>query len=98
MLDKELLKKLSEFAKKNNLDIDGYTRLLEIAKSKIDTIKSLKRSISKIKEEYKERIGDIESDIVYQQSHCSHEVKEHYCDPAGGSDSFDECQICGKQF
>lgn len=48
--------------------------------------KARDRAIEKLKARLKET-----------QKTCSHKRTIYYSDPAGGSDSFDECQDCGKQ-
>ena len=48
------------------------------------------RKIARIREVAAEEIKKLESEIL-----CGHEVTKHHGDPSGGSDSHEECLICG---
>lgn len=40
-------------------------------------------------------IASLDQKVVQIQFNCSHEVTKYHGDPAGGSDSFTVCEICG---
>lgn len=56
-----------------------------------------KDEIEHLEKEHKKKLAVIETKIKEIRMKCKHEKKKHYADPAGGSDSFDECDICGGQ-
>lgn len=39
--------------------------------------------------------ASLDQKVVEIQFNCSHEVTKYHGDPAGGSDSFTVCEICG---
>jgi LPS O-antigen subunit length determinant protein (WzzB/FepE family) len=50
----------------------------------------------KLKEEFDQDIRTINEAVKIAQSLCKHEEKSFNPDPAGGRDSYYECDICGK--
>jgi hypothetical protein len=71
---------------------------------KVKKVNSIQREINILnqskreeKEKYMKAIGRIDFLIEQQRERCSHELTSYYGDPAGGSDSFTTCDICGKE-
>lgn len=91
-----MIKKLLE---KNNLNQSAYGMdFIEDCKRVgkiIKRVNDLKRKKQSLKEYYEKKLLEIEDEE--NKIGCQHEIKTHYCDPSGGSDSFDQCDICGKE-
>ena len=51
------------------------------------------RKVAKIRKTAAEEIKKLEAEIL-----CGHEVTKYHGDPSGGSDSHEECLICGETF
>ena len=49
------------------------------------------RKIARIRKTAAEDVKKLESEIL-----CGHEVTKYHGDPSGGSDSHEECLICGE--
>ncbi len=61
----------------------------------VHEVQITRESEKKRREEFDDKIAKIISDI---QSKCPHWETSYYGDPAGGSDSFTECDLCKKQW
>jgi hypothetical protein len=48
------------------------------------------RAIAKIKQDASKKIA-----VLRGETYCSHEIVRSHGDPSGGSDSHEECLICG---
>ena len=49
------------------------------------------RKVARIRKTAAEEIKKLEAEIL-----CGHELTKRHCDPSGGSDSDEECLICGE--
>lgn len=81
---------IPELAEFINKQMNNYA----LTKSTVDALrtKRLDTTIS-----YKEEIERIDRFIEEAQKQCLHLEKTFHGDPAGGTDSFYECNVCGKQ-
>jgi hypothetical protein len=48
------------------------------------------KAIAQIEETSRKKIAALRA-----ESHCNHEITKYHGDPSGGSDSHEECLICG---
>jgi hypothetical protein len=60
-------------------------------------VNNIKRKMGQCRESYEEQLKELNIKMVEIWKSCKHEKTKHYGDPAGGFDSFDECEICGLQ-
>lgn len=77
--------------------------LLAIARSVDETQKNrraLERLLAKALVEFREEKTKHDEGMKVLQGRCQHPsgLTKHHSDPAGGSDSFTECLVCGKQW
>jgi len=71
---------------------------LDKVKSIHSNIRSYDIAIDKLKKKYEDYYKRLEKDIlVANRNKCEHLIKTRHYDPSGGSDSFTECDICGKE-
>jgi hypothetical protein len=68
------------------------------------TIHNIKSSINQItrkqmelEKKHEKEKAELEKDLSEIRKKCKHESITWFGDPAGGSDSFEECNVCGKQ-
>ncbi len=87
-----------ESADKKNLELElaDYISLAlnQMAQVRI-TIRDLNIRLEKLKEEYESSCKQIRQEIRSAQNNCPHPDHSFHVDPAGGSDSYFQCDNCG---
>lgn len=87
----------SIMSSKQNADADYiYAKLTEV-ESIAKGIKSANKEIETECKKHETIVNGINLKIITLQKQCSHWSKTHHSDPSGNSDSFYECDICGKE-
>lgn len=75
---------------KMGLTPDEEADLLREYGKRRDEAEKRDREIVRIEEDAKKKISALKSRIL-----CKHEITRYHGDPSGGSDSHEECLICG---
>lgn len=87
----ELPMKVVEYVLKKGLTPEESAKLLEdysdIRAKSLDRDKK----IARIRKTAQEQVKKLEDEVF-----CNHDVTKYHGDPSGGSDSYDECLICGE--
>jgi hypothetical protein len=95
---KELLADLLDEAKDKNTDVPQYIHNELIAINRIrSTKKRLREELQILKKDFDAAVGRNKDSVTELQKECKHRQRTYYGDPAGGNDSFHECNDCGKQ-
>jgi len=76
-------------------DLCTYIEKLESIETKI---KRLRQDYRAAEEVYKRRREELKKQEKEIQNTCPHSETTYHGDPAGGSDSYSTCDICGKEF
>jgi restriction endonuclease S subunit len=80
---------------------DDNTSILAQKLTEITEIQKRKWEIRKQQQEMKDRhnaeIGDLRKEEVRNHNRCPHYISNYHGDPAGGNDSYSDCDICGFQ-
>lgn len=58
---------------------------------------SVERTIDSVIREHEANIEKLKKDLVDARGMCRHDFTKYHADPAGGSDSFNECLVCGAE-
>lgn len=102
LINHELIENIIKKSKYKDLDpkfIEEFAKFLSDEFIKINNInislQDYKSKLIKINNLHKEEINKSTIDKVAIQSKCEHLLTKYYSDPSGGSDSYEECQICG---
>jgi hypothetical protein len=69
-------------------------RIEEIAQRQ-RVIRNKFKFLDELKKNYEERAAAVNKEIAAIRNECGHLVSEYHADPAGGSDSFTTCLLCG---
>ena len=85
----------SQSKKKELAEYIAFT--LEQEKNIKYQLQKLRKSEQQETEKYKKIISEIKGKVFALQMECPHWESAFYGDPAGGSDSYSECLICGQQ-
>ena len=95
---KELLADLLDEAKSKDADVPQYIHNELMAINRIrSTKKRLQKELQLVKMEFDTAVGKNKESLSQLQRECKHRLKTYYGDPAGGHDSFYECNDCGAQ-
>ncbi len=78
---------------KREMTIDDFDLASKIRLRRYD-LKKARYAWIKERASKDQNLDQLEASI---QEECKHWFTTYHGDPSGGSDSFDECQICGKQ-
>lgn len=73
----------------------SLTLALELACRVQNNLRQIRGQITKEVDAWERRREELNAQLSKAQSECMHEVTTYYGDPAGGSDSWYECLICG---
>jgi hypothetical protein len=57
----------------------------------------IKRQIATAEDDHKSRMQLLAKDLQDARNLCHHDFTKYHADPAGGSDSFNECLVCGAE-
>jgi hypothetical protein len=63
----------------------------------VEHLRLCERRRAEVRDEAAKRLAAIDADLAKIRGRCRHWKSRHHGDPAGGSDSFTECEICGKE-
>lgn len=61
-------------------------------------VATIQRARTAAQAEYHAQISRLDQELAEVQSECSHGDVTYHSDPAGGSDSYSACEICGRQW
>lgn len=60
-----------------------------------NTLHSISCTRQRLLKEYEEALQELKKDELSIQKHCLHYSTTYFGDPAGGNDSWTQCDICG---
>ena len=70
--------------------------LIAIAETQ-EKIEKINREMDKLQFNTDQKMKQLKEELINVRTTCSHPDQTYYPDPSGNSDSFYECNICGKQ-
>lgn len=96
-MTEEVIRQLLNHPEAPIQDIPKYlaTQILRITRLK-NRLSAHKQKLEKLKEEYEAAVKREKEEFLKIQAECKHESQSFNPDPAGGRDSWHECDICGK--
>ncbi len=94
-LTPELVKAIVKTCNQDERFSEEFTNKVSQVTRLEDKLKKVKKSKAELKEEYDRQLGYCNAIIKDIQKECPHYILDYESDPAGGSDSFDQCTICG---
>lgn len=94
-VSKKLITRIIQDQPEAALLSDHIFRELSRVQSVQASIVAVQDQMRRSKEKFEKDKSAFEESIRLIQKSCKHEDMTHYPDAAGGSDSFDECNICG---
>jgi hypothetical protein len=97
MISKELIKQIVDEYKGN--DIAGHLHSqLKLVEEIQSGIRATNKLLQDEQNKYEKVVKDLKTNIKDYQKKCQHWTRTYHPDPSGNSDSFYECNICGKEF
>lgn len=95
-MNKELFDKFNKFAESHYTVVSSYIRARERLDDIISRVNETIKMRADLTYNYNKDISEIELLEVQIRKDCFHQVSTRYPDPAGGTNSFVQCDICSK--
>ncbi len=91
--DKDLLRKLcGDISEESAAALAGAMKSVDSIKRDLSSLRTWENNESL---RHKEELAAIGRERARIRKSCKHQTTQYHGDPAGGSDSWTECQICG---
>ena len=81
---------------------DGKTDLSDYLAEQLQLVEEIRQSVRRLYKErqeaerrHTEELDAIAKQLAEVHKRCGHPSRTHHPDPAGGSDSWTECDVCG---
>lgn len=97
MISKDLIKQIVDEYKGNDIAEHIHTQL-KLVEDIQKTIRTVNQDIDKENTRHEGAIKLCKERLKSCRNQCQHWTRTYHPDPSGNSDSFYECNICGKEF